>query len=277
MTKTKPPSRIEAILQHFQSDWNQFKDAYECEQEIPGQLLEQLCEGHFKNNPITPGAYLVALSVKLARGLGWFATSSSFIVNKAIFRSALLPHHHNIMRATRRPESNRIRVEFLTTHDHGHIARIELEPSDHRPLALLPEAIEDRGACINASQARACLAHEPPALLIADQRAAWSQGAEFATVEGRGWHWSEALDAAAQAAGLWAHQRGGTAGQPVYVAAFERLGVAAVPPVTRPLVRLRFLRTVMQLRQFEFTVLQAAAGGPWLGGRLALAAHLRQR
>ena len=100
-----------------------------------------------------------------------------------------------------------------------------------------------------------------------------SQIAQFVGVDRRPWDWPEALDGAAQAAGLCLRRATEQERRPIYVAAYEQVSLAPEHATQRPLFQVAFVRRVMNLSQFRFAVVDAGGRAPaWLSGTVALAA-----
>lgn len=121
----------------------------------------------------------------------------------------------------------------------------------------------------------ALLRHRPPALLVAHELAGVDGRRRFATVARDEWHWTQLLDAAAQAAGLCVRSDDDAlAGRAFVVAAYERV-VQVTPPGrwrsgVYTIVVWR-LRSFLQMHQFEVRVEGEGEGGPLLAARVTLA------
>lgn len=117
----------------------------------------------------------------------------------------------------------------------------------------------------------ALLRHRPPALLVAAEVAAAEDGLRrFTTVARDEWHWTQLLDAAAQAAGLCLRSDDATlAGRAFVVAAYERVVQASRPGPGVHTIAVARLRSFLQMHQFVVTV--ATAGAPVLSARVTLA------
>lgn len=118
----------------------------------------------------------------------------------------------------------------------------------------------------------ALLRHRPPALLIASEipTDATHGPRRFVTVARDEWHWTQLLDAAAQAAGLCLRSDDAAlAGRAFVVAAYERVVQASQPGPGAHTIAVCRLRSFLQMHQFTVTI--AAAGVPVLAARVTLA------
>ena len=116
----------------------------------------------------------------------------------------------------------------------------------------------------------ALLRHRPPALLVARELAGVDGRRRFATVARDEWHWTQLLDAAAQAAGLCVRSDDAAlAGRAFVVAAYERVVQASRPGPGVHTLAVRRLRSFLQMHQFTVTI--AAGDVPVLAARVTLA------
>ena len=126
-------------------------------------------------------------------------------------------------------------------------------------------------AMLGPDDIAALLRHRPPALLIAAELEVAEDGQRrFATVALEQWHWTQLLDAAAQAAGLCVRSDDAAlAGRAFVVAAYERVVQASRPGPGVHTLAVRRLRSFLQMHQFTVTV--AAGDVPVLAARVTLA------
>ena len=126
-------------------------------------------------------------------------------------------------------------------------------------------------AMLGPDDIAALLRHRPPALLIASEVGVAEDGQRrFATVARDEWHWTQLLDAAAQAAGLCVRSDDAAlAGRAFVVAAYERVVQASRPGPGVHTLAVRRLRSFLQMHQFTVTI--AAGGVQVLAAQVTLA------
>ena len=242
----------------------------ELELEVAPARLRGLCAGHFPDEPLVPGAYLVGLAVDQARRLNGPVDR----VVHAAFRAPSTPERSLLVHA-RSSGLDQTLVE-LAPKGADQAARCRIHHGAPFELAesSRPEGPSSSGAALlDHAAVRAALRHREPALFIDAQLAALERGGDFVGLDRPRWHWTQLLDAAAQAAGLVLRHRASEPILAVYVAAFERLGWASDSFEAKPRLRVRIRRRVMHLVQFDFEVdgIEQPELGPWMSGSLALA------
>ena len=232
------------------------------------QLLS-LCDGHFPGDPLVPGALQLRLGVELVReSLGVHPTE----IRRAAFRAPLRPTGPARVRAIHRPDRKLATVEVLD-HAGERCSSFELR---FDPIAAPPPSsrpgCEDQ-ALLGPDAIMNSLRHQPPALFIHEQLTQTARGASFSGRARPRWHWGELLDGAAQAAGLSLRRELEVEGQPIYVAAFERVVLPDQhePRALDPRFVVESVRRVLNLHQFRFAVVDSDDQTIQLSGLVALA------
>lgn len=232
------------------------------------QLLS-LCDGHFPGDPLVPGALHLRLGVELVREA--FAVHPTE-VRRAAFRAPLRPTGPARVHAIHRSDRNLATVEVLDhTGERSSSFELRFDPITAVPPSSHP-ACEDQ-ALLGPDAIISSLRHRPPALFIDEQLTRTERGASFSARARPRWHWSDLLDGAAQAAGLSLRREFEAEGQPIYVAAFERVVLPDQhePRAFAPRFVVESVRRVLNLHQFRFAVIDSVDQTIELSGLVALA------
>lgn len=243
-----------------------------------------LCAGHFPDEPLIPGAYLMGLAVDLARRMGAVAG-----VEHATFRAPLRPEGPVRLHARRVGEQVHVELgsagaDVAAKCRIATLARpwpplgLELGFEDHRnrdPNRDRDHEDPSDPGRLDHAAVRAALRHREPALFVDRELRADPPVREYSALSRPTWHWTQLLDGAAQAAGLDLRKQAREPIAAVYVAAFERVRWAQDLFEAPPCFRVRLRRRVMNLVQFEVVVVSAepsSRDSAWLQAELALAA-----
>ncbi|MEM6293108.1 MAG: hypothetical protein AAGA54_17660 [Myxococcota bacterium] len=210
--------------------------------DVEPSVLDDLCLDHFPGDPVVPGAHLIGLALRVCE-------LDAADVTFAGFRAPVRPAGGcRFARTSRRAG---LRVEFSSA-DGSPAARIDVRPTSFESATLtIPEPTTPDPAWPDPS---ASLLHGPHARFV-DRVVDWQEDALWAALDGRErWHWAQLLDGAAQAAGLL-FRGSARAGEPVFVASFEKTRWAhPLPPAVAPRVHARRRRRVMGIEQFDCSV-----------------------
>ncbi len=234
--------------------------------------LRSLCAGHFPGDPIVPGAHILGLIVDVARSMG--ARGAALAIESCGFRTPLRPDGEVMVRA-RLDASNKIRGTVSHRGGGRPIASARMRWLD-TPHVFTPRARASGAPVLDSRAVFQHLRHREPALLIEREFAASPPGQArerwFATPPRGRWFWTQALDAAAQAAGLCLRGdlEGARPGAPVLVVAYERVAVANERPAGALAIVVRLRRRVINIRQFDVGV-ETEDRAPVMTGRVSLA------
>ncbi len=234
--------------------------------------LRPLCAGHFPGDPIVPGAHILGLIVDVARSLG--PRQGALAIESCGFRAPLRPDGELRVHA-RLDASHKIRGTVSRSGGDRPIASARMRWLDAPPV-LSPRARVSGAPEIDSSAVSRYLRHRGPALLIDRELAAGPPGPArarwFATPSLDHWFWTQALDAAAQAAGLCLRSEGATTrpGAAVLVVAYERVTVVNERPAGALAISVQRRRRVINIQQFDVAV-ETDDGAPIMTARVSLA------
>jgi 3-hydroxymyristoyl/3-hydroxydecanoyl-(acyl carrier protein) dehydratase len=185
------------------------------EGEVHASALVPLCEGHFPDFPVVPGAHLLAIMYDTVVSCGpRLPSGHCFAPSSCVFRELARPDH-SLRLVSSAPQVNGVgEAAVVTAWQQGPewIARARLSVvrgTAREPIGLRPPAGEGttqmHGSELHSAQVLR-LKHRGAALLLrAEVPAPGEAGSRrFASVERRPWVWPLLVDGAAQAAGLCA-------------------------------------------------------------------------
>ena len=241
------------------------------EARLPAAALERLCEGHFPGDPVVPGAHLLGCLVDvLGEATG---EAAGWAVERCVFRAPVRPSEAARARV-REGARGRWIGEIVGDAGEGAAATAWFVRGEGARSAgeERDEGAEGGGGALTGAEIAGLLRHRGPALLIAREVGAAGVERRFVTAEAALWHWTQLLDALAQAAGLCLRgEAPELVGAAVVVAAYEgvrgAVGGALAPGSVR--IGARRLRRFLGMQQFECVA--TSAGEVVLAARVTLA------